>query len=79
MATRVSAGVALVVGFVVLASIESPRIASGAVRTWSGAGTDDLWSNSVNWVGGAAPTSGDDVLFGMAGKRRAAAGGAGGM
>jgi len=30
--------------------------------TWSGAGTDYTWTNTLNW-GGAFPASGDDLLF----------------
>ena len=35
-----------------------------AVRTWTGNGANDLWSNPVNWDGGVtAPANGDDVVI----------------
>ncbi|MEO6095972.1 MAG: autotransporter-associated beta strand repeat-containing protein, partial [Fibrobacteria bacterium] len=36
--------------------------ASGATRTWTGAGGNDNWSTSANW-GGIAPLPGDDLVF----------------
>jgi autotransporter-associated beta strand protein len=44
--------------------------ASAATRTWSGAGTNNLWSNGSNWVGNAAPTGGDMLLFPVTAARR---------
>ena len=38
-------------------------IKTGITRTWSGLGTNDLWMNPSNWVGNAAPSAGDDLLF----------------
>ncbi len=38
-------------------------LSAGLVR-WTGAGGGDLWSDSGNWQGGAAPADGDDVVFG---------------
>jgi hypothetical protein len=35
----------------------------GATRTWSGAGSDNNWQTPANWVGGVAPSSGDDLIF----------------
>ncbi len=37
--------------------------AMGAQITWSGAGGDDLWSNTENWVGEVVPTATDAPLF----------------
>jgi hypothetical protein len=31
--------------------------------TWSGAGGDDLWSTPDNWVGGVAPSGGEQLVF----------------
>lgn len=35
----------------------------GATISWSGTGGNDLWSNPLNWTGGALPTVGDDVVI----------------
>src|SRR3954464_8522976 len=32
-------------------------------QNWSGAGADQNWSTSANWVGGVAPSSGSVVIF----------------
>jgi hypothetical protein len=32
-------------------------------RTWDGGGTDDNWTTAANWVGDAAPLSGDSLAF----------------
>jgi autotransporter-associated beta strand protein len=37
-------------------------MASGATRTWTGAGGTDYWSSSANW-GGIPPAAGDDLVF----------------
>jgi hypothetical protein len=42
-------------------SLESRRLLAADV--WSGAGTDALFSDGANWVGGVAPTSGQAVDF----------------
>ena len=34
--------------------------APAATRTWSGGGSDSLWSNPENWSGSLVPASGDD-------------------
>jgi ELWxxDGT repeat protein/autotransporter-associated beta strand protein len=34
-----------------------------ATVVWSGLGTDDLWTTGANWVGGKAPSPGDDLIF----------------
>jgi hypothetical protein len=36
---------------------------TGINRTWTGAGTTDLWSDGNNWLGGVAPTAGSDLVF----------------
>ncbi|MFN3409172.1 MAG: beta strand repeat-containing protein [Limisphaerales bacterium] len=38
-------------------------LATGNTRTWTGAGTNGLWSNPQNWAGNIAPVSGDALLF----------------
>ena len=38
-----------------------------ATISWSGAGGDELWSNPANWIGGALPTSDDDVVINVPG------------
>ena len=35
----------------------------GATRVWSGAGGDNNWQTPANWVGGVAPSPGDDLIF----------------
>lgn len=37
-------------------------------RVWTGAGTDDNWSTDANW-GGAAPVSGEPLLFGLSARQ----------
>jgi hypothetical protein len=32
-------------------------------QQWTGLGSDDLWSDGDNWLGGFAPTAGADLLF----------------
>ena len=34
-----------------------------SVSIWTGAGSNDLWSNPDNWVGNIAPVAGDSLLF----------------
>lgn len=34
-----------------------------AVRTWNGGGADGNWTTAANWVGDAAPVTGDDLVF----------------
>jgi flagellar hook assembly protein FlgD len=41
-------------------------IADAAAISWSGGGPDNLSSNNLNWAGGQAPQSGDDVIFDIA-------------
>jgi hypothetical protein len=45
-----------------LASSTHPELCA-AMRTWSGAGTNNLWSNASNWVEQASPMAGDDLVF----------------
>lgn len=37
--------------------------AGAATRTWTGGGTNALWSNPANWDGGTVPSSGDVLVF----------------
>ncbi|MBP7827558.1 MAG: hypothetical protein KA236_13520 [Verrucomicrobia bacterium] len=37
-------------------------------RVWTGGGTDNLWSTSVNW-GGTVPSEGEPLLFGLAARQ----------
>lgn len=37
--------------------------AAGAVVTWSGGGSNDNWSNTSNWVGGAVPPLDAEIVF----------------
>ena len=30
---------------------------------WNGNGSDNLWTNGANWVGGSAPSAGSDLVF----------------
>ncbi len=34
-----------------------------AALTWTGAGTNNNWSNAANWAGGVAPVAGDQLIF----------------
>ena len=36
---------------------------AGAVRVWSGAGSDNLASTAANWVGGTPPAAGDEIVL----------------
>lgn len=36
---------------------------AAATVTWQGGGGNSLWSNPANWLGGAAPQSGDTAVF----------------
>ena len=45
------------------------RVAAGTF-TWNGAGADNNWTTGANWVGGVAPSPGDDLVFGNAGALR---------
>ena len=36
---------------------------AGAVRVWSGAGSDNLASTAANWVGGIPPEAGDEIML----------------
>ena len=37
--------------------------ASGAIRSWTGAGGDNEWNNEQNWSGNALPSYADTVRF----------------
>ncbi len=44
--------------------VETDRyLGTGITRTWTGAGTNALWSTPQNWIGGVAPKSGDALYF----------------
>ena len=45
------------------ALIATPSLSAAATKTWSGAGSDNNWGTNANWAGGAAPVSGDDLVF----------------
>ncbi len=38
-------------------------LSTGITRTWTGAGTNALWSNAQNWATNIAPHSGDAIYF----------------
>ena len=38
-------------------------VISTPTDTWSGGGTDALWTDGANWVGGVAPVAGEALLF----------------
>lgn len=40
--------------------------ANAQISTWTGGGSDDLWSNGANWTGGV-PANGGSVVFGVTG------------
>jgi protocatechuate 3,4-dioxygenase beta subunit len=46
-----------------LAVLYFSRQAAAANITWNGLGGDNNWSSGANWVGGAAPGSGDVAIF----------------
>src|SRR5215212_1956006 len=37
--------------------------ASAATQTWSGAGPDDKWTTSANWLSSTAPVANDSLVF----------------
>jgi autotransporter-associated beta strand protein len=39
------------------------QISVATMRTWSGRGTDNLWSDPANWLENVAPIPGDDLFF----------------
>jgi autotransporter-associated beta strand protein len=39
------------------------QISAATTRTWSGRGTDNLWTDAANWLENVAPTSGNDLFF----------------
>jgi hypothetical protein len=38
-----------------------------AIKTWTGAGLNELWNTGANWSGGTIPVAGDDIIFNGAG------------
>src|SRR5687768_6967919 len=34
-----------------------------SASTWTGAGSDDLWSTAANWTGSVVPGSGDEAII----------------
>src|SRR5438105_12812415 len=49
------------ISFVCATLLATPLCA--AIRTWSGASSSYLWSDSANWIGSVAPNTGDDLVF----------------
>src|SRR5438105_9604211 len=37
---------------------------ASATTIWDGGGTDNFWTNAVNWASDVAPVAGDDLIFG---------------
>jgi hypothetical protein len=62
MRKRVGALVASVV-IVALGAVVPAAPATAVSRGWTGGGSTDNWSEAANWSGGAAPTTGDDVVL----------------
>lgn len=56
--SRLGRGVVVVLGWQLLLSP-----APAALRTWSGAGANALWTTVSNWTGLVVPTNGDSVTF----------------
>ena len=50
-------------GAIGLEILEVRVVLSTTTSTWSGLGTTTNWSDSGNWVDGAIPAAGDDVVF----------------
>ncbi len=65
MSTRASA-VVLRLGVTALALGISVSVAQAAPKTWTGT-TDLNWATPGNWVGGVAPSAGDDLIFPVGG------------
>lgn len=65
--TRVLA--AAVAGLLIAVLLATPARASTV--TWTGGGSDSLWSNPANWAGGV-PVDGDSLVFPANASRRAA-------
>jgi autotransporter-associated beta strand protein len=53
-----------------LFSSSSQPMLRAATRTWSGAGTNNFWSNTSNWVEQLPPIDGDDLLFPASASRK---------
>lgn len=34
-----------------------------AIKTWTGAGANELWNTALNWSGGTIPIAADDIVF----------------
>ena len=34
-----------------------------AIKTWTGAGANELWNTALNWSGSTIPVAGDDIVF----------------
>jgi autotransporter-associated beta strand protein len=43
--------------------LTAQALVTGAIKVWSGAGANSLWSNPFNWVGNLAPNPGDVLVF----------------
>ncbi len=56
-------GAALGLGLI----LASTALCSAVTVTWTGASGGDFWSDTANWQGGRAPSSGDEVVFGQDG------------
>jgi len=46
---------------VVVGAIVLPAVSQGAIRTWDGDSTNDLWSTDANWSDDTKPVGGDTV------------------
>ncbi len=46
-----------------LATLASSTSLSAAVRTWTGSGSTNNWSEAANWQGNVVPVTGDDLNF----------------
>ena len=57
--TRVLQSLALLVG----AQLLTANLAYGAIRVWTNAASDMLWSTTTNWSANGKPAAGDTVLF----------------
>ena len=46
-----------------IANLLIPDLVAYTKDTWTGKGSNNLWSNPANWSGNSVPAAGEDLLF----------------